>query len=448
MDQSLSFAIQALGHVIVFAMLLAAVYLLQRPGFGLGFPSLVKKKSLLEQRLVFEAISAFAHETSIESLSNSVGRHLAEMTGFREWMLWLRDDEDGFKLVSSETSGSDTGCEALVGCGDERLDGWVAQNAEPILKIVNISDFAREPVLRKALARLDNGLLVPFLDGERLLGYIVLGGGRASIESRSSQFLSLFGAIVAVIIKKTKIHEAEQIMRRDQQRVRNLATLGRLSANLAHEIRNPLTFIKSAFDYMSRGTPDRENLADLNRRVGDEISRINSRIEQLLSLARVDSLQLSRAGLNEILLHAVRMALPKARESGIDIETRLDEADATISCDVDKLLQLFQNLLINGIQAVSGPGRLEIRSASSGEWATVEIEDTGKGIDPGEVDRIFEPFFTKKKGGSGLGLFIGFSVARAHGGSLQLLSTSPQGSCFRVRLPLEAPVKGIETAGK
>lgn len=226
-------------------------------------------------------------------------------------------------------------------------------------------------------------------------------------------------------------HKEEQSRLKDR-----LAALGQMAASLAHEIRNPLTFVQSAYDVITSDDIDTAKKEEINRRVQGEIARVNNRIEELLSLARIDSKQFTKIKLNDVMQNSVKMAEFKAHESDIKITARYDENHPVILGDSDKLSQLFQNLLINGIQAIDGSGEIIVMCSSDSNTATIDVEDSGSGIDPDSVEKIFDPFFSKKKKGTGLGLSISFSVARAHNGSLELRKTSSEGTCFRVTLPL------------
>jgi signal transduction histidine kinase len=435
MEISNAIVIAAIIHSLVFLALLAIWFVAWRNRFRLFERPLPKAKRLIEQRLVLEALAAFAIEKDRDHLISQIGKHAAETNGFNEWIAWVEDDERRFRIAEVAINLESQVTARLSESNDRLLYEWVAHNASPLFLRPFVAGFAGNEAMRLALGRLSNGVLIPFVDGEDLIGFVITGGERPLRERRSGQFLSLFGAIAAISLKKAALDERERSLLKDRQRSETLASLGKMAARLAHEIRNPLTFIRSATDYLDSDTLDPDKRKTLTSGIAEEIERINQRVQELLSLGRIDPQNFTSVDLHEVISKSAGMAEAKAREKGISIELRLNAKPAIVAGDADRLWQLFENLIINAIDAIVRGGKIVISSERRKEEIVVDIADNGPGIEEGIAAHIFDPFFSTKTKGSGLGLAIVYSIARAHGGSIELLKTSPEGTCFRVTLP-------------
>ena len=436
MSEQLAFLIAVIIHGCIFLLLfLVWFFTLRRSSAGVWSP-LVRSKILIEQKLVLEAISASNAEKKMQSLLASIGKHAAEITGFAEWVLWLREEGTSFGVVAVDLEINPEAQQALLRSSDPELFSWVIQNASP----ARIGGFANKLVstgkMGQTLMRLSNGLMIPFTDGARVIGFAIVGGRRQSHEKRSNQCLSLFGASAAILIKNRRLHEQEKLLRERQERAEKLASLGKVAAGLAHEIRNPLGFIKVSVQHLQSkyefSGEDRETTDD----VVDEIDRVSSRIEELLVLGRIDPQSFSTVELGGVIKRAVRLAESKATAGGVEIDLSLESEAVPIHGSEDLLRQLFLNLILNGLEAMPGGGVLTVRTVVADGSAEVEVSDTGSGIPEEIAGRVFDPFFTTKERGTGLGLSLAFNVTQAHEGTLELQETGQNGTSFVIRLPL------------
>jgi len=266
-------------------------------------------------------------------------------------------------------------------------------------------------------------------------------------ERRSEQFLTLYGACAAILIRKVVLDEEERRLRERQQRAENLATLGKVAAGIAHEIRNPLTFIRSAAEHLSETSSGTSDAGELAEGMVEEIDRINKRIEELLSLGRIDSEVFAPVDLEAQVRRTLQLVEAQAQAGSVEMQASFDLKGAKVAGNEDKLKQLFLNLLLNAVEAMPRGGKLRVRAERRGSGALIEVEDSGPGIPPEVADRIFEPFFTTKGGGTGLGLALCFSIASAHGGTVELLRSGSEGTCFAVELPVaeEEPRHAVTT---
>jgi signal transduction histidine kinase len=219
-------------------------------------------------------------------------------------------------------------------------------------------------------------------------------------------------------------------------RLEKFANLGRLSTELAHEIRTPLQVIEGL---LSRA----EAAEDTKREIRAQIERIVRFVKEILALGREERVRVSTLRIQDIVDHSVNLIL-KAMPArpGIRVERELSPEDLWVEGDADQLVKAFSNLVRNGIDSMDGQGRLSVAVFRYGfEWLQVDIRDTGVGIERTELDRIFEPFYTTKTGrrGVGLGLAIAKKFIEANNGRIEVDSRPGEGSVFTVRLPLSGP---------
>jgi PAS domain S-box-containing protein len=218
-------------------------------------------------------------------------------------------------------------------------------------------------------------------------------------------------------------------------------------SDFSHELRTPLTTIQSAVGLLERA---RERLDPLEHRALElaegELARIRAMVDELMTLAQMDSwqyqLEVGPADLGEVIRTAMRSVETKAQRFGIEVYFE-DGAEHRCVCDVQKLYQVFLNLLDNAIK-YSDPGdRVDVTVYESPSWMTVRIRDTGIGIPPEDLEQLFERFYRVNKdrsratGGSGLGLAISKQIVEMHGGGISVESEVGRGSTFLVHLPTE-----------
>lgn len=222
------------------------------------------------------------------------------------------------------------------------------------------------------------------------------------------------------------------------KRSERLASVGKLAAGVAHEIRNPLGALKGFLQYFQR----KLMLADQDKTyftaMTHEIDRLNSVISNLLDFARPKEPVLEPTHLTDLLEHVLTLIEgdlhAKQMQTSVDIQAEMPQ----IQVDHDQITQVVLNILLNAIHATGTGGSISLRAAVQDDtWVEIAIRDTGKGISPDDLPRIFDPFFSTKKQGTGLGLAIAHTIIEQHGGEIRAESTPGNGSTFRIRLPLK-----------
>ncbi|HEX9880621.1 MAG TPA: ATP-binding protein [Candidatus Binatia bacterium] len=292
------------------------------------------------------------------------------------------------------------------------------------------------------------------------LGYLKIGLSLAPMEAawRGSlwSILVLGLAILAVGImgmaaifynQNSHIREIESL-EAEVARRENLSALGNLAATVAHEVRNPLNAISMGLQRLKaefRPTEDEEQYSRFIELMRGEVHRLNSIVEQFLSLARPLELKLQPVRMDELLQELALFTGGDARSSKVEIRVEAPSDLPSVRADRDYLKQLLLNLILNGIQAMPKGGSLTLEAGTSRRELVLTVADTGRGIPTETLERIFEPYYTTKSKGSGLGLSIARRIAEAHAGTLAVESEVGRGSRFTVRLPVGGPAKSPES---
>ena len=243
---------------------------------------------------------------------------------------------------------------------------------------------------------------------------------------------------------ETQLHEAEKG-----------AVVGRLAAAIAHEIRNPLNYINLTLDHL-RSTfapedPEKsETFKQLTDQLKTEVRRINRHITDFLKYSRPSIIELQRMDLRSEAEDALRVVQAQADESGIAMRLEVEENMPSAMADREALRSVFTNLLVNGLQAIDGDGgnvRIAICTDQGGVRAVIEVSDTGRGIAPEDIAKVFEPYYSTKETGTGLGLAIVRKAIDDHGGTISVTSKQGQGTTFTITLPLKGKASQAEDEG-
>ena len=218
-----------------------------------------------------------------------------------------------------------------------------------------------------------------------------------------------------------------------------LSALGNMAATVAHEIRNPLNSISMGLQRLKiefQPVDDHEDYSHLTELMLGEVHRLNSIVEQFLSLARPVEIKAEALPLPEVLKELAALQEGQARDSNVQIQVITAPNMPPLMADPAHLTQVLLNLMLNGLQAMPDGGTLTLEAKTVNDNFLIAVTDTGSGIAPENQQRIFEPYFTTKVKGTGLGLAISRRIIEAHGGTLTVTSQLGQGSRFEISLPL------------
>jgi signal transduction histidine kinase len=364
----------------------------------------------------------------VSSKINQIGMQLR---GVREIFSNLRENidqvlgglDDGLLLFSVD------GRAVMVSPAVERFlstpaDQLLGRRAEDI--------FPPDHNVREAVM-LQNGELVPVDSAE-----VVLTGieGPARRVGVSVEVIGEGDARMGTLVKFKDLESRERIGTQLQVSER-LANLGRITAGVAHEVKNPLNSMRIWLENLKASMPDADGLpAQAVRVLDNEIDRLDSVVKRFLDFTRPPEMHQEESSLKEILEEVLTVERPELEKADIKLEARLAADVPNVLIDKPLLKQAFINLLVNAIEAMPGGGQLFVSLRRQGEMAEIEFRDSGRGIAPEHRQRIFQLFFTTRPGGSGIGLASAFRTIQLHNGSIGFESEVGRGTTFRIDLPL------------
>jgi len=263
-----------------------------------------------------------------------------------------------------------------------------------------------------------------------------------------SQVRNPHGRVTGATLFFKDLTRVEQLEERERLRDR-LAALGEMAAAIAHEVKNPLAGIEVMAGLLKRQLADSQDAQAILADIIKEAKMANAIVVEVLEFVRPIQLQVERADINEVLKDSITLAEGKMRRGAVSINTVIEPDVPLLLADPHQLRQLFSNLLANAFEALGGEGHVDIRAwLLPGEdepvgavdpqppQIVVEVRDTGPGIAPEDMERVFSPFFSTKPQGTGLGLAIVRNVVDAHEGHIDATSAPGRGATFKVTLPV------------
>jgi len=271
-------------------------------------------------------------------------------------------------------------------------------------------------------------IIIPIIDSEdNITNYV-------SVTTNITQEKETQGRLLKMeeqLLKQNKTL-LSQVERKSAELVKSerLATIGTMASRIAHDLKQPLTIMTTYADMLTPEILAKVDTKDREKwyRLQNSISDMNRIIEDVLDFARTTEIKKKKSSLLSIL----RLALNHVKSS-YGIEINLPEDDVSFRCDSRKIEGVMSNLLNNAVQAIDGHGEIDVSVSSDSGFVTISIKDSGHGIPEENLDKIFEPMFTTKKTGTGLGLVICKSIVEQHDGSI---SVSNKPTTFTVKLPI------------
>jgi two-component system sensor histidine kinase HydH len=264
----------------------------------------------------------------------------------------------------------------------------------------------------------------------------VADGRRIPMDVSVSRLEDDEGTSMGHIILFRDLTEIQEL-KREVERSQRLASLGRLAAGIAHEIRNPLSSIKGFATYFReryRDVPEDQKTAEI---MVQEVERLNRVIGQLLEFARPMSVRKKATSIQTVIQHSLKMIERDAQAKNINIRTNLSPEIQEVSIDPDRMNQVFLNLYLNGIEAMEDGGTLsvDLYPDEGGRQIKIAVSDTGTGINKEDLVHIFDPYFTTKQSGTGLGLAIVHKIIESHKGEVKVESVAGKGTTVTIILP-------------
>jgi signal transduction histidine kinase len=248
-------------------------------------------------------------------------------------------------------------------------------------------------------------------------------------------------AVIALLWARRRIREQTARAEKaeiDAGQARRLAEVGTLTGVLAHEIKNPLSTVNLNLQLLQEDLdPTNARLQNRLAVVQREASRLRDILDDFLRYAGKMELDHKPTDLNLLLEELVDFFAPQAQLQRVQLRLRPHNAPLMADVDAKLVKQAVLNLMINAVQAMSNGGELILSAATKEDWAIIDVIDTGPGIAPEALDKIFQAYYSTKRGGTGLGLAMARRIAEEHGGELTVASELGKGSNFSLRLPLK-----------
>lgn len=417
----------------------------------------------------YETLSKFSKALAtildLKTLVEEIERTLATVLGVETVTLYLFDKERrvyapvstyGFNVKTADTP-------RLT--ADDKLPRHLAASQTILVRdeVEHFSGTKEMRALIDALRRVKADVCIPFVNKNVLIGFCVLGH-RTTRQMYSDQDLSLLTMLAqaaAIALDNAMLYEE---LKRSQSLVRRtdrLRSLETIAGGFAHEVRNPLTSIKTFIQLTPERKDDPEFIGHFSTVVAEDVARIERLIQEILDYARYMQPKFQEEDINVIVESCLYFIRIKADSKAVLLTKDLASDLPPVLLDRQQIKQVLLNLFINAIEAMGDPsGQLVVRThlaskAPGDTWVQIEVMDTGCGIPPADLEHIFDPFYTTKhasqeREGTGLGLTIVHQIVQEHGGHIEVKSELGRGTTFLVYLPAvpeRVPEAPIETRG-
>ncbi len=328
----------------------------------------------------------------------------------------------------------------------EGLIGQVVAAGEPILINDAAGDARFPPGLdRIAGAAVRSVLAAPLIVKGRAVGAIeVVNKTDGPFTHDDLEMLQFLAASVAVAVENARLYGeladfTRQLERSQEQLIQaeKLAATGRLAASIAHEINNPLQAIHNCLHLVTHRRLEPEKEAHYLDMAQEEVQRLIHIVQRTLDFYRPSKGREVLTDVNHVVESVLALANKRLEHGKIKVQRRLAPDLPKLQTVADQLTQVFLNLVINAIEAMSEGGELAIATLRDGDRVRVRFSDSGPGVNSEEAKKIFEPFYTTKRSGTGLGLAVSYGIIQRHGGDITVESTPGRGATFVVSLPVQ-----------
>ncbi|HET6852777.1 MAG TPA: ATP-binding protein [Pyrinomonadaceae bacterium] len=422
--------------VVTFAMVVLTVYLFgirtigdwmtQRYGIR---PGLVEALLILALALLAAPLRGWLAQRFHKLFEREAALYKEIVARIGSYAGQYKDLSDLLHFVEERTTGALGLRQLKIFVGDS--EPWVKSVLETS-KENDLQPVEDDPVLSEQGFK----LAYPLRREDKVEGLLAVDAASGILSSDARSILGLLADQIAIAIDDSRLLGENLRLERELAERERLASLGRMAATVAHEIKNPLSAIKSIAQVMREDESLRnEYERDLGLIVG-ETDRLSQSVTQLLNFARKESPAAQPLSVDELLRSVVDLFRANAREQGIVLDYEVNVEAELAGKSVSALRDALSNLLLNALQATPQGGKVELTAAASNGDLVVSVQDSGSGVPADLRERIWEPFFTTRQRGTGLGLAIVRKRVQEVGGSASLESNNGRGALFRVRVPL------------
>jgi signal transduction histidine kinase len=411
--------------LLILALALAAAPL--RSWLGQRFHKLFEREAALYRQIVSRISGHSGQYLQLPDLLEFVEQQTADALKLRRVRIVLREREnvaaDAAHPAQDEAASASSAAEPWVGevLAEFARNDWTAAENNSFLK--------------------ENGYSIayPLRRDERISGALLVDAPSASLTEDVRSVLQILAGQVAVAIEDSRLVEENVRLERRLAERERLATLGQMAATVAHEIKNPLSAIKSIAQVMGEDeTLSQEYARDLSLIVG-ETDRLGRSVTQLLSFARKELPSELPSRSQQLIQSVVRLFRVNAEKDSIGLNVSLGDDEELTGSAVSAIRVALSNLLLNALQATPAGGAVNIKQTTQGNDLIILVEDNGPGIPDHLRQRVWEPFFTTKQRGTGLGLAIVRKRVQEAGGNARLVgNANGAGARFELRVPLRA----------
>jgi signal transduction histidine kinase len=260
-----------------------------------------------------------------------------------------------------------------------------------------------------------------------------------SLSTISTGKERLFILIIRDLTEQKRLEREREEIQARLARSEKISALGRMAAQVAHEVRNPLAGLSLYSLHLKSKMADKasDNELSLVDKIVSTVDRLSNTVEQVLSFARPITLVRRPVDHHRLIKDALQLLEPQLKTNNVAVKLRLDESQPLVVLDEASIHSTLINLMLNSIQAMNKGGELAIASARDAEALLIEITDTGCGMNQEQIKNIFEPFYTTKSHGLGLGMFYAEKTIKQHGGSIIVESETGKGTSMKISLPTQ-----------
>ncbi|MFH1860995.1 MAG: ATP-binding protein [bacterium] len=292
---------------------------------------------------------------------------------------------------------------------------------------------------KEELQKIKTAVLIPLIISDKSVALFSMGNRKTGeiFTYRNLDFLTALAKQFSVGIRNARLYEELKEVHRQLSHADKLAALGKLSAGIAHEIRNPLGIIKSSAQILENRLKEKESEYKLVEFISTEVDRLSNIVNEFLEFAQSKEPNLKRSNIDGIMDRILQLTNQMATKQKVEVKKRFDKRLPEVMVDIDQMYQVFLNMVMNSLQSMPDGGELQVNIGTlNHEFVQIEIRDTGKGIPEEIINKIFEPFFTTRAEGIGLGLTIVNKIITDHKGIILVDSKEGLGTTFNIRLPI------------
>jgi signal transduction histidine kinase len=439
--------IDYLFTMMMFGVLFVAALLFHRikPGTEKAVEHLLFKGRYDYRETLGKFSKAMVTILDLHALSKRITETITQTMGVEKASFFLLNDEKGAYDLFESKNLKITSPSPLLSKGSP-LPHYLQKMGEIIVKDelakgANIQEL-KEVIEQMALVEAE--VSIPLISKKELIGILNLSHklNKDIYSQEDIELLTTLANQTAIAIENARLYEDLKKSKSYIRRADRLASLGTLTAGLAHEIRNPLVAIKTLTQLLPERLEDEEFRNHFLNIAAGEVERISHLVNELLDFARPSNPKLEFEDVNGILDGMILLVTTESKKKSIQIAKQYTLDLPSVKVDREQIKQVFLNILLNAIEATPEHGDITVKTRSflkpGGEpYLQVEFKDTGCGIPKEHLEEIFNPFFTTKTSGSGLGLSISNQIVQDHKGYIDVESGVNQGTSFFVNLPVD-----------